>query len=59
MLGWLVWKLAKRRLRQKLNAEGEAPGGRRVLRTVGAVAALAALAAAWSKRSGGTGEHPE
>jgi hypothetical protein len=55
LLGWAVWKLAKRRLRQKLRAEGEAPRRRRALRGVAAVAALAALAAVWSKRSAPAG----
>lgn len=55
LLGWAVWRLAKRRLRQKLHAEDEAPRRRRLMRSVAAVAALAALAAVWSKRSSHTG----
>jgi hypothetical protein len=55
LLGWAVWKLAKRRLKQKLRPEGEAPRRRKALRGVAAVAALAALAAVWSKRSAPAG----
>ena len=51
LLGWAVWRLAKRRLRQKLRPDDVAPRRRRMLRGVAAVAALAALAAVWSKRS--------
>jgi hypothetical protein len=54
LLGWAVWKLARRRLRRKLRPEGAPPGRRTLLRGVGAVAALAALAAVWSRRSHGT-----
>lgn len=51
LLGWVVWKLARRRLRKKLSPDGTS-GGRPLLRGVVAVAALAALAAVWAKRSG-------
>jgi hypothetical protein len=51
MLGWLVWKLAKRRLRQKLRPEGEPTRRRSALRGVAVVAVLAGLAAVWGKRS--------
>ncbi len=57
LLGWLVWSLAKRRLRRRLHAEGAAPRRRRVLRAASAVAVLAALAAVWARRPGrGGGE---
>jgi hypothetical protein len=51
LLGWAVWRLARRRLRKKLHADDELPRRRVLLRGVAAVAALAALAAVWSKRS--------
>jgi hypothetical protein len=51
LLGWLVWKLAKRRLRQKLRPEGESARRRGALRGVAVVAVLAGLAAVWAKRS--------
>ena len=51
LLGWAVWRLAKRRLRKKLRADDEAPPRRRLLRGVVAVAVLAALAAVWARRS--------
>ena len=51
LLGWAVWRLAKRRLRKKLRVDDESPPRRRMLRGVAAVAALAALAAVWAKRS--------
>ena len=51
LLGWLVWKLAKRRLRQKLRPDGEPVRRRGALRGVAAVAVLAGLAAVWAKRS--------
>jgi hypothetical protein len=51
LLGWLVWKLAKRRLKQKLRPDGEPVRRRGALRGVAAVAVLAGLAAVWSKRS--------
>jgi hypothetical protein len=60
LLGWAVWKLAKRRLRKKLHTDDEGvPRRRTALRTVGAVAALAALGAVWSKRSRGAGDASE
>jgi hypothetical protein len=59
LLGWAVWKLAKRRLRRKLHADGEAPRRRTLFRGVAAVAVLAALATAWAKRGGGREEHGE
>jgi hypothetical protein len=52
LLGWAVWKLARRRLRRKLAADGAAPRRRALIRSVAAVAALATLAAVWSKRPG-------
>jgi hypothetical protein len=52
MLGWLVWNLAKRRLRRKLRPEGEQVRRRGALRGVVVVAVLAGLAAVWAKRSG-------
>jgi hypothetical protein len=58
LLGWAVWKLAKRRLRKKLHAEGDVPRRATALRGVVAVAALAALAAVWSKRSHASGDAP-
>ncbi len=58
VLGWVVWRLAKRRLRQKLRPDGAPPRGR-VVRAVAAVAVLAALAAVWAKRAGhGDGSEP-
>ena len=54
LLGWAVWRLAKRRLRKQLRAGEEALPRRRLLRGVVAVAALAALAAVWAKRSADT-----
>jgi hypothetical protein len=51
LLGWMVWKLAKRRLHQKLRPGGEPVRRRSVLRGVAAVAVLAGLAAVWAKRS--------
>ena len=51
MLGWIVWKLAKRRLRQKLRPDGAAVRRRGALRGVAVVAVLAGLAAVWAKRS--------
>jgi hypothetical protein len=57
LLGWLVWKLARRRLRRKLRDGAPARGT--LLRGVGAVAVLAALAAVWSRRGrDGAGEAP-
>ena len=56
LLGWVVWRLAKRRLRAKLRPDDKAPRRRRMLRGVVAVAALAALAAVWSKRSTHAGD---
>jgi len=51
MLGWAMWSLAKWRLR---SAPREKPRRRRrFLRSVVAIAVVAALAAAWAKRSGG------
>jgi hypothetical protein len=51
LLGWLVWKLAKRRLRQRLRADGEPARRRRSLRGNAVVAVLAGLAAVWARRS--------
>jgi hypothetical protein len=51
LLGWVVWRLAQRRLRKKLRGEGELPRRRRILRGVLAVAALAALARVAAKRA--------
>ena len=51
LLGWVVWKLAKRRLRQRLGGDEAAPQRRRVLRVATVVAVLATLAALWSKRA--------
>jgi hypothetical protein len=56
LLGWAVWSLAKRRLRKKLRAEGDAPRRRKVLRGIAAVAALAALARVLAKRSTDAGD---
>ena len=58
LLGWVVWRMAQRRLRKKIRGEGEAPRRRRFLRGVLAVAALAALArvAARRARSNGDGD---
>jgi hypothetical protein len=53
-LGWLVWSLAKRRLRRSLPL-GTAPR-RRLLRGAAALAVFAALGAVWAKRSDGSGE---
>jgi hypothetical protein len=50
-LGWVVWKLAKRRLRQRLGSEEGAQRRQRVFRIVTVVGVLATLAALWSKRS--------
>jgi hypothetical protein len=56
LLGWLVWSMAKRRLRKRLQRNGEAPRRRTLLRGVTVVAVLAALAAVWAKRSSDTAE---
>ena len=60
-LGWVVWRMAQRRLRKKLRGEGELPRRRRLLRGVLAVAALAALARVAAKRvhadGAGDGHH--
>ena len=56
LLGWVVWNLAKRRLRKKLRAEGDAPRRRRLLRGIAAVAVLAALAGVLAKRSTDAGD---
>ena len=53
LLGWVVWRMAQRRLRKKLRGEGDAPRRRRFLRGIVAVAALAALARAAAKRARG------
>jgi hypothetical protein len=52
LVGWVVWSVAKRRLRARVRGEKGAPR-RRVLRAATAVAVLAALAAVWAKRRGG------
>jgi hypothetical protein len=50
LVGWVAWKLAKRRLlggsRQKVGR------GRTFLRVLGAILVLAGLAALWAKRAG-------
>ena len=50
LIGWLVWSMAKRRLRKRLRRDGEAPRRRPLLRGVTVVAVLAALAAVWATR---------
>ncbi len=54
LLGWVVWRMAHRRMRKKLRGEGAAPHRRRFLRGILAVAALAAVARAAGKRASGT-----
>ncbi len=56
LLGWVVWRMAQRRLRKKLRGDGELPRRRRVLRGVLAVAALVALARVAAKRAHADGE---
>jgi hypothetical protein len=56
LLGWVVWNLAKRRLRQKLRPDGAPTRRRGALRAVAAVAVLAGLAAVWAKRSANDGD---
>lgn len=50
LVGWVAWKLAKRRLlgglRQKVGR------GRKFLRWLGAILVVAGLAALWAKRAG-------
>ena len=53
LLGWVVWRMAQRRMRKKLRGEGGAPHRRRFLRGIVAIAALAAIARAAAKRAGG------
>ena len=56
LLGWVVWRMAQRRLRKKLRGEGDAPHRRRFLRGILAIAALAAVARAATKRTAGAGD---
>ena len=56
LLGWVVWRMAQRRLRKKLRGDGEVPRRRRLLRGVLAVAALAAVARVAAKQRGGDEE---
>ncbi len=53
LLGWVVGRMARRRMRKKLRREGDAPHRRKFLRGIVAVAALAAIARAAAKRAGG------
>ena len=50
LVGWLAWKLAKRRL---LGGRHKRVGrGRKFLRLLGAIIVLTGVAALWAKRAG-------
>ena len=54
LIGWTLWTLAKRRLRQMPREKPRR--GRRIIRSVVAIAVMAALAALWTQRSRGRGQ---
>ncbi len=47
LIGWVVWKVAKRRLLRRVRSDGR----RRRIGLVAAVAALVVVAVAWARRS--------